>query len=184
MSNIQPAPIESVDAATRERLEAVRSALGVVPNAFATIANSPAALKGYMGLTGALEEGTLAPAFRTQLSLAVAQANNCQYCQAAFSAIGSLTGMSPEEVLGARQAHAESAKTDAGLKFARSLVVQNGVVSPQAVAAIKGAGYTDGEIIEIVAHVAANTFINYVNLVAGTAIDFDPAPPLEAHSAN
>lgn len=179
MSTIQPVSIESTDAATRERLESVRASLGVVPNAFAAIANSPAALKGYLAFSGALGEGVLAPHFRTQLALAVAQANSCEYCQAAFSAIGSLSGLSPHEVQAARAAHAESAKTDVGLKFARALVVQDGAVSPSAVALVKAAGFSDEEVVEIVAHVAANTFLNYLNLVAGTSLDFDAAAPLQ-----
>ena len=178
MSNIHPVSLETVDAATRERLEAVRSALGVLPNAFTTMANSPAALRGYLDFTGALNQGVLSPDFRTQLSLAVAQANDCQYCQAAFSTIGAMTGLSPAAIENARRAQAAQAKTDIGLKFARALVVQNGKIEPAMIERVKTNGYTDGEIMEIVAHVAANTFINTVNLVAGTEIDFDAAPPL------
>jgi alkylhydroperoxidase family enzyme len=40
------------------------------------------------------------------------------------------------------------------------------------VAAVKAAGYTDGEIGEIVGHVALNVLTNYFNNTAKTEIDF------------
>jgi alkylhydroperoxidase family enzyme len=40
------------------------------------------------------------------------------------------------------------------------------------VQAVKAAGYSDGQVIEIVLHVALNTLTNYVNEVAKTEIDF------------
>jgi alkylhydroperoxidase family enzyme len=40
------------------------------------------------------------------------------------------------------------------------------------VQAVKAAGYTDAQVVEIVAHVALNTLTNYVNEVLGTEIDF------------
>ena len=45
-------------------------------------------------------------------------------------------------------------------------------------AAVKAAGYTDAQIIEIVLHVALNTWTNYINTVAETEIDF---PVVKVH---
>ena len=86
---------------------------------------------------------------------------------------GSLAGLQPDEILASRRARAVDAKRDAGLKFAQAVVVNRGDVSDDgAQRQVRAAGFTDGEITEIVAHVALNIFTNYINLVARTIVDF------------
>ena len=92
--------------------------------------------------------------------------------QPTHAAIGKMVGLKPEEILASREAHSQEARRDAGLRFARALVVERGEVSDQAFAQVKAAGYTDGEIAEIVANVALNIFTNYFNHVARTDVDF------------
>jgi alkylhydroperoxidase family enzyme len=50
--------------------------------------------------------------------------------------------------------------------------VARGSVAPAEIARVRDAGYSDAEIIEILAHVALNTFTNYVNEALDTEIDF------------
>ena len=45
--------------------------------------------------------------------------------------------------------------------------------------AVRAAGYSDAQIVEIVMHVALNTWTNYLNEVAGTEIDFPAVAALE-----
>ena len=49
---------------------------------------------------------------------------------------------------------------------------ERGHVAASDVEAVKAAGYSDADVIEIVLHVALNTLTNYVNSVAATEIDF------------
>jgi alkylhydroperoxidase family enzyme len=63
-------------------------------------------------------------------------------------------------------------KADAAVRFAVKLVNARGHVSDADIKAVKDAGYSDAQIIEIVLHVALNTLTNYVNVVAKTEIDF------------
>jgi len=157
---------------TKQLLDGVQSKLGMTPNLMRTLATGPAALQAYLQFGAALTTGTLNPKFREQLAIAVAQANSCEYCLAAHSALGSMAGLTPSEILDSRQAKAETAKENAGLHFARTVVVQRGEVSDSALAEVKAAGFTDGEIAEIVAHVAMNIFTNYFNNIARTEVDF------------
>jgi AhpD family alkylhydroperoxidase len=110
--------------------------------------------------------------FREQIALAAAQANSCEYCLSAHSAIGKMVGLKPEEIATSREAHSADAKRGAALQFEPALVVQRGTVSDQAVAQVKAAGFSDGDIAEIVANVAVNIFTNYFNHVVRTDIDF------------
>ena len=45
-------------------------------------------------------------------------------------------------------------------------------------AQVRNAGYTDGEVVEIVANVAINIFTNYFNHIANTEVDFPMAQKL------
>jgi AhpD family alkylhydroperoxidase len=94
-----PASIDAAPAAARPLLEAVNNQLGVVPNMFRLVANSPAALEGYLALSGALAKGALPPATRERIALAVAQIHGCGYCLSAHDYIGrTLTKLDPAEI--------------------------------------------------------------------------------------
>jgi uncharacterized peroxidase-related enzyme len=153
-------------------LDAVQAKLGMTPNLMKTLAAGPAALEAYLSFGAALGTGRLDAKFREQIALAVAQANSCEYCLSAHTAIGKMTGLNAEEIAASREAHAADPKRDAGLRFVQALVVQRGVVSDHAVAQVKAAGFSDGDIAEIVANVAVNIFTNYFNHVARTDVDF------------
>jgi uncharacterized peroxidase-related enzyme len=157
---------------TKQLLSGVQAKLGMTPNMMKTMAAAPAVIDAYLGFATALGTGRLDAKFREQIALAVGQANACEYCLSAHSAIGKMVGLKPDEIAESRGAHSPDAKRDAGLQFAQSLVVQRGEVSDQALERVKAAGYTDGDVAEIVANVAINIFTNYFNHVARTDVDF------------
>lgn len=178
MPRIQPINTQQATGATAEVLTAVKQKMGGVPNMLATMAHSPAVANAYLGFSGALAEGTLPAPLREQIALAVGQANNCQYCLSAHSAIGKGAGLSPEAILQARQGSASDPKDASAVAFARRLSENRGWVDDSELAVVREAGWSDGEIGEIVAHVALNTFTNYFNHVSDPEVDFPAAPEL------
>lgn len=174
-----PATIDATPAAAQPLLEAVKKQIGSVPNLFRLTATSPAALEGYLGLNGALAKGALNPATRERIALAVAQINGCGYCLAAHTYIGkNVAKLADAEIAASRAGHSADAKADAAVRFAVAVTKARGSVGDADVTAVKTAGYSDSEIVEIVAHVALNTLTNYINEVFQTAIDF-PAVPVD-----
>lgn len=168
-----PATVEAAPAASRPLLEAVRKMLGVVPNLFRLVANSPAALEGYLGLSGALAKGELPAATRERIALALAQVNGCSYCLSAHTYLAAnLAKLDEAEIISNRHGGSKDAKAAAAVRFAVSVAQQRGHVGDDDVQAVRAAGYTDAQIIEIVQHVALNTWTNYINEVAKTEIDF------------
>lgn len=168
-----PASIEASPAAAQPLLHAVQKQLGVVPNLFRLVGNSPAALEGYLGLNGALGKGELEAATRERIALAVAEVNGCDYCLSAHSYLGkNLAKLSEAEIAANRDGSSTDSKADAAVRFAVKLVKTRGHVTDADVQAVKKAGYNDAQVIEIVLHVALNTLTNYVNEVAKTEIDF------------
>ena len=168
-----PATIDAAPEAARPLLEAVNKQLGSVPNLFRIVANSPVALEGYLGLNGALGKGKLPAAVREGIALAVAQANGCGYCLAAHTFLGTnLVKLSEAEVAMNRKGGSGNAKVAAAIGFALSITKNRGMVAEAELSAVRAAGYSDAELVEIVAHVALNTLTNYINEVFGTEVDF------------
>lgn len=180
MARIQPVNREIAPADTQALLDGVEKKLGMVPNLVATMAQSTALAKAYLGFSQALVGGVIRPQLREQIALAVGQANQCDYCLAAHSAIGSSVGLSADQVRDARLGSSPDSRTEAALKFARRIVEARGFVSDEDVNEIRNADFGEAEIAEIIGHVALNMFTNYFNHVAGTEVDFPAAPELSA----
>ncbi len=178
MERITPVNLQNVQGRAKELLDAVKAKLGIVPNMTRSMAVSPSVLDAYLGFSGALSHGVLSARVREQLALDVGEANHCDYCVSAHSAIGKRVGLTDQDVLDSRRGTSADPKTDVLLHFARTVVAQKGVIEDADIAAVRDAGYGDAEIAEIVAHVALNIFTNYFNNVASTSIDFPKAPAL------
>lgn len=173
-----PASIDAAPEASRPLLAAVEKQLGTVPNLFRLAAVSPAALEGYLGLSGALGKGRLPAATRERIALAVAEFNRCGYCLSAHTYLGTnLAKLSAEEIARNRAGGSSDAKADAAVRFAVKVAEARGRVSDEDLTGVRAAGYEDAQIIEIVQHVALNIWTNYLNEMARTEIDFPVVTP-------
>jgi len=159
-------------AGSLELLDAVRGAFGTTPNMFRAVANSPAALQALWGFFGALGGGTLPAKLGEQIAVAVADRNACHYCLAAHTALGRKAGASAAEMSAAQAGESDDPATAVALRFALRLVEQRGQVNDADVASLRDAGFADGQIVEILAHVALNLFTNYVNVAFAVPVDF------------
>jgi uncharacterized peroxidase-related enzyme len=168
-----PATIADAPTAARESLEAVNKQFGAVPNTFRMMANNPAALEGHLGLFGALNKGTLPPQTRSRIALAIAELNGCGYCLSAHTYLGkNLLKLDDAEMTANRSGASNDPKAHAAIQFAVKVARERGHISDADLKAVRMAGYDDAQIIEIVLHVALNTWTNYINEVAQTDIDF------------
>ena len=169
--------IPAIDPATakgkaHDLFSAVKGKLGLIPNMTRVMANSPAVLEGYLSLNGALNDGSLQPKIREELALVVAQENQCDYCLSAHTAIGKMVGLTPEEIAQSREGQSADKHVLAALTFAKQVLETRGAVSDEDLSAVRAAGFSDGEIAEIIAHVALNVLTNYFNKAAVVDIDF------------
>ena len=180
MPRLTPVDPAQAEGKAKTLLDGVQKKLGVVPNLFRTMVASPAVLESYLGFSQALGGTGLTARQREQIALAVAGANDCDYCASAHTAIGKGLGLSDGETGRNLQGGSEDPVTAAYLAFATALVEKRGLVSDADLAAVRAAGADDAVIGEIVATVALNIFTNYFNHVAETEIDF---PVVEVSSA-
>jgi alkylhydroperoxidase family enzyme len=169
--------LDSVDPATargktRELLDLVQQRTGRIPNMVRLMANSPAALGGYLNLATALADSKLSAEVRDSVAILVAADGESDYTLAAVCALARKGGLNEDEIAAAQQARATNPSTAAALRFSENLLEKRGQVSASEVDELMEAGFTDGEVAEIVAAVVLNIYRNYFNLVAGPELDF------------
>lgn len=177
-----PATVADAPEASRPLLDAVARQLGSVPNLFRAVAVSPHALEGQLGLAGALGKGSLSAATRERIALAVAEVNGCDYCLSAHTYLArNLARLDDAEITANRSGASNDPSADAAVRFAATVARERGRVTDAEFAAVRNAGYTNAQIIEIVQHVALNVWTNFFNNAFQTEIDF-PVVTARPHS--
>jgi len=168
-----PATIDEAPAASRPMLRAAEARFGRLPNMLRLLAVSPAALQGYMALLAALDQGTLGAQTSERVSLAVAEANSCQYCLSLHvHHARNRVGLDDAEITANRNGASNDLTADAAVRFAVKLAQTPKAVGDDDLAALHTAGFDDAEIIEIVLQVGLNTLASYVNKVGDPDLDF------------
>ena len=173
MSRIHTVDPATATGKTKDLLDAVQRSLGVTPNMVRTMATSTSVLQGYLALSGALAGGNLPVALREQIALAVAQSNSCSYCLSAHSYLAShVAGISDDAIAETRRYRSSDPRTDAVLTFVRDVNERRGDVGDTDIQRLREAGFSDGDIAEVLANVALNVFTNYFNKAVDVEIDF------------
>jgi len=152
----------------------IKKAIGSVPNTFAAIAaHGPAALKAVLAADTVLASGNLKERDQETIKLVISGVAGCDYCVAAHSLLGKLAGLKPEELKNIRDGKPTGdVKRDALVRFVRKLAATSGTVSDADFAAIKDAGYSDAQLVEISLAFATTVFTNVFNRINDTEIDF------------
>lgn len=169
MQTIQPIQIETIGDATKRLLAAASAETGVSSNMLKTLAQSPRVLEGYLQFSRALAGGTLDQKVREQIALVVAQENLCEYSLAYHTSLARKLGLTDDQIMASREGRTPDRKIAALLSFVRDVVAENGDCST---VELHRAGFSEGEIVDIIALVGINIFENYFNLVARTEVDF------------
>jgi uncharacterized peroxidase-related enzyme len=163
---------EQVPTDSRPALDAFTRSIGFTPNMIATFAQSPIAFNAWATLLGSLSKALDAKT-RDSIGLAVSEVNGCNYCLTVHSFTAEHMARLPaDEIILARKGHASDPKRDAALQFARKVIETRGKVDDADVEAVRVAGYTDANIMEIVALVAMYSLTNFFNNVLDPEQDF------------
>ena len=174
MSRISVPNVESATGATAEIYGQIKKAIGNIPNTFAAIgAHGPDALKAIMLADSVLAAGSLSKRDQETVKLVISGVAGCDYCVAAHSLLGKLAGLKLEELKRIRD-HLPTGddKRDALIRFVRKLATSSGTVSDADFAAIKAAGYSDAQLVDISLAFATTVFTNVFNRINDTEIDF------------
>jgi len=175
VARIQLLGPEEVSPKAQEAVQATVKRLGRLPNMMQAMANSPAVLNGYVRVHAALAEGTLAPKLREIIAVLVAHYNDCDYCLAAHTAAAKRFHFTEQDILLAFDGKAADKKIEAAVRFVLDILHTHGGIGQEEIDAVRSAGYTDGEIAEMVAVTAAQFYSNFFNRAFNTDLDY-PVP--------
>ncbi len=156
----------------------LNKALGFVPNLYATYAHSDTALENYINFSNA--KTSLSAKEKEVVNLAVSQVNECIYCLSAHTAIGKMNGFTDAQILELRAGYASfDTKLDALARIAKNITKNRGKADQVVIDTFFAAGYTKGNLIDIIVLVGDKTISNYIHNTTQVAVDFPVAQPLE-----
>jgi uncharacterized peroxidase-related enzyme len=165
--------LESAPGAAAAVYARITQAVGRVPNCFMAIGGlRPAALKAMLQIDGVLAAGSLSRQDQETVKLVVSDEAGCDYCITAHSLLGALTGLDAATLRQVRNGlPTGDTRRDALVRFVRQLAQSSGTLDEAEVAAVRAAGYTDAQLVEISLAVAVATFTNTFNRINDTEID-------------
>jgi len=153
-------------------MDAYTERFGFVPNLIGTLAESPAATKGYAQTYSLLAETDFSPAEQQLLFLTVSQENGCTYCVAAHTVAGKMLGLDDASIAAIRDGRPLlDPKLGALSDFARKVVETRGHLSRDSINNFFTAGYSKAQLLEVLLAVATKTISNYMNHLANTPLD-------------
>jgi uncharacterized peroxidase-related enzyme len=177
MARLHTVALSEATGRVAELFSAVKGAIGKVPNSYVGIGgNSPVALEAILNLEASLKKSSLSPIDIEVVKLTVSHTTGCNYCLAAHTLIGKKLGLSREAILAVRQGQPSgNDRNDALAKFVLYLLTTSGTVPAEVVAAVKDAGVTDAQIVDVTMAIASIAFTNLFNRINDTVLDFPTA---------
>jgi uncharacterized peroxidase-related enzyme len=179
MKTLKALKPEQVDESTAEVFAAIKQKVGMLPNLYAAMGNSPQLLKGFLAFEDTLKQGVFSAKENEAIALAVSEANGCNYCLAAHSTIGKMVGFSEEEVIDIRRGIVADRKLNALIALASELTDNKGKATQGTIDDFIAAGYTNQAFVELIGMVAIRSITNYIFTNGDFYVDFPKAATLE-----
>jgi alkylhydroperoxidase family enzyme len=172
MAVMQLADTSKLTGKNLEMLNELEKSSGLMPNVMKQMANSPAAIEAFLSSREALGKGFLSAKMRSLVGIMIAEIYSCHYLLAARVNQAKKSGMSDEDLKLAMTQSSSDPKEDRGLQFIRNLVLMHRELSPSEMVELKAIGYSDGEIVELIANVSMNMQVYYMIQVAKPESDY------------
>jgi uncharacterized peroxidase-related enzyme len=167
--------IHTVDTApegSKAMLEGAKKQMGMVPNLFGVLAESPSTLQAYQQLHQAFLDTSFNPEELTVVWQTINVEHECGYCVPAHTGIAHSMKVDPALTEALRnKAAMPTAKLQALQDATLSIVRNRGNISEAELAAFYAAGYGQQQVLEIILGLSQKVISNYTNHVAKTPVD-------------
>ncbi len=167
--------VHTIDTAPEQSVPFLKSAqqsMGFVPNLIGVLAESPAAVEGYLTLMNIFDRSSFDPVERQVAILAISRVNECDYCMAAHSVVASMQDVPADVIQAIRNDRPiADAKLEALRNFSATVIEKRGWLSDDDVAAFRSAGYGQAHVLDVVLAASLKTLSNYANHVTETPLD-------------
>ncbi len=154
----------------------LQSALGFVPNLYATIAYSNNGLSRFLAYQNA--KTSFSNKQKEAINLIVSQVNGCIYCQSAHTAIGKMNGFTDEQLLDIRYGKSTDPQLNALVQLAANITQNRGNASSDLVEAFFAQGFTNENLVDLILQVSDKIAMNYLHNLTKIPVDFPIAAPL------
>jgi alkylhydroperoxidase family enzyme len=163
---------ESAPEGAQDALAGLERNIGFIPHLAATIAESPAAMQGFVSMQTSLRRSALAPLAREVVGLTVSHENSSPYSMAAHSTFAQGLG-APDAVIAALRAGDDipDPALQALREFTLEVVRTRGHLPEEDLTAFLDAGWSRENALEVVTQVAYTTMANLVANLADTPVD-------------
>ena len=163
----ETAPVESVPV-----LEGLEQHIGFIPNLIGVLAESPMAITSVAAVNQAIEQSALSPVEQRVVTITASVENNCSYCVPAQSTMAKMAEM-PDEILEQIRSGQPLAdkKLDALHAFTLQVISNKGWVPEKDVQAFVEAGYTTGQVLEVITLISLMNLTNYVGHISSLPLD-------------
>src|SRR5215831_3448494 len=167
-----------VSASNQAIFDTLKNTLGMVPNLYAVMAWSETALANYLSFQNS--KTTFSNKEKQAVNLVVSQVNECLYCQSAHTLLGTMNGLTEEQTIEIRRGAASfDIRLNALVKLAKEISEEKGFVSEGTLNGFLNAGYSKGQLVELVMLVAEKSAMNYLHAITKVEIDFPLAKTIQ-----
>lgn len=164
---------DEVNPQNQSNFDTLQKAIGKVPNLFAMFAYSENGLSRYLAFQGA--KTSLSNKEKEAVNLVVSQINGCRYCQSAHTVLGKMNGFSDTDIIDLRNGHSRDTKLNALIATAAEITVKKGHVADETLETFYKAGYTNGNLIDLILQISDKIAMNYLHNLTQIPIDFPVA---------
>lgn len=172
MTNFTVHTQETAPEGSKELLAGAQKTYGFVPNLMATLAEAPIAAEAYITLGGIFDKSDLTPTEQQVILMTNNRLNGCEYCMAAHTTISGMQGVSADVIEALREGtELADPKLEALRVFAAQVNTQRGYLEYAQIEAFLAAGYTKGNLLEVIVGTSLKVISNYTNHVAHTPVD-------------
>jgi uncharacterized peroxidase-related enzyme len=174
IKTLEPKTIENSGSIASKILRTAQKEMGMIPNMYAGMANNTALLEGYFYAYNSFRANSgFSSREQEVIFLSVAYENDCDYCMAAHSFVADNWSKVPVEVTNAIRSNSEipNEKLKALSLFSRQMTVKRGLPSEDDINNFLSAGYTEENILGVIAGLGVKTMSNYFNHVFKTPVD-------------
>lgn len=172
MTDFTTHTIDTAPEAARPILQGALKGYGFVPNLYATMAEAPAILEGYITLSGIFGKADLSETERQIILMTNNRLNGCKYCMAAHTTLSQMGGVADDVIKALRNdTPIADSKLEALRQFAIVINESRGWPTDAQLEAFFAAGYSRQTVMEVILGTALKTLSNYTNHVAETDLD-------------
>jgi AhpD family alkylhydroperoxidase len=167
MSRLEPLTPATARGAARDLLAELVARHGTVGSMVSTMAHSPAVLGGYLQLSRAMRRAKLDRRIGERISIAVQAVQGWQLCLQSHRDAAESLGIPADDIQRAENGISADPAIAAMIRFGLTVYRSPSTITDADVEHLRGLGYSDREIADVVGIVALNVLTGAFNLAAG-----------------